>query len=96
MTSYEQRASLLEFLYRKPGVSLPEFAEAPEILEDLIRDVFDDLQRSNTELHERVVALEARNKELKEYPHVVAHDLQESLTVLILTADLMRAHPTPT
>ena len=46
MTAYEQRLSLLEFLYRKPGVNLPELAEAPGIPESLLRDVFDELQRS--------------------------------------------------
>ena len=34
MPSYEERVSLLEFLYRKPGVgvSLPDVSEAPETL----------------------------------------------------------------
>ena len=40
MISHEQRVSLLEFLYRKPGVELPEAMEAPGVLENLIRDVF--------------------------------------------------------
>jgi two-component system sensor histidine kinase/response regulator len=90
MISYEQRVSLLEFLYRKPGTALPEIPESPEILDDLIRDVFDDLQRSRAQLREQVDALEARNKELSEYAHMVAHDLKEPLTILIMVADLIR------
>src|SRR6185295_1774192 len=43
MISYKQRVSLLEFLYRKPGVILPELAETPETLATLIQDAFDDL-----------------------------------------------------
>jgi two-component system, sensor histidine kinase and response regulator len=90
MISHEQRVSLLEFLYRKPGVSLPEIPESPEILNGLIQDVFDELQRSRAQLREQVDALEARNKELSEYAHMVAHDLKEPLTILIMVADLIR------
>jgi signal transduction histidine kinase len=93
MTSYEQRVLLLEFLYRKPGVTLPDILETPENLERLIRDVFDDLQYSKVELREQVTALEARNKELEEYAHMVAHDLKEPLTVLVMTADLIKDIP---
>jgi len=93
MTSYEQRVSFLEFLYRKPGITLPDVPETPENLECLIRDVFDDLQRSKAQLREQVNALEVRNKELEEYAHMVAHDLKEPLTVLIMTADLINDIP---
>ena len=34
MRSYEEYPPLLEFLYRKTGVSLPELTENPGILED--------------------------------------------------------------
>ena len=74
--SYAQRVSLLEFLYRKPGVSLPDISEAPETLERLLQDVFDDLQRSKAQLREQLTALEVRNKELEEYACMVAHDLK--------------------
>jgi light-regulated signal transduction histidine kinase (bacteriophytochrome) len=93
MTSYEQRVSLLEFLYRKPGLILADVPEAPANLECLIRDVFDDLQRSKVLLREQVTGLEARNKELEEYAYMVAHDLKEPLTALILTADLIKDVP---
>ena len=93
MTSDEQRVSLLEFLYRKPGVTLPDVPEAPETLACLIRDVFDDLQRSKVQLREQVTSLEERNNELEEYAYMVAHDLKEPLTVLILNADLIKDIP---
>jgi len=57
MQSYEQRVRLLGFLDRKPGLKLPEVAEGPEILSDLILNVFDDLIRSKVELRNRVAAL---------------------------------------
>jgi two-component system sensor histidine kinase/response regulator len=87
MASNEERVSLLEFLYRKPGVSLPEFAKARETSDDLLRDIFDDLQRSRAQLREQVSALQARNKELKAFAHIVAHDLKEPLTALIISVD---------
>jgi signal transduction histidine kinase len=93
MTSYEQRSLLLEFLYRKPGVTLPDVPETPENLERLIRDVFDDLQRSKAQLRDQITALETRNRDLEEYAHIVAHDLREPLTVLIMNADLIKDVP---
>jgi len=50
MISSEERASLLESLFKKSGMSLPELAEDPDILEDLVQDVFEDLQRSKVRL----------------------------------------------
>ncbi|HEX6034523.1 MAG TPA: HAMP domain-containing sensor histidine kinase [Anaerolineales bacterium] len=90
MASYKQRVSLPEFLYSKPGVSLADVPGTPEDLECLLSDIFDDLQRSNAQLREQVTALEVRNKELEEYAYMVAHDLKEPLTVLILNADLIK------
>ena len=91
--SYGQRVSLLEFLYRKPGVTLPDVAEDPETLVGLLQDVFDDLQRSKAQLRDQVTALQGRNKELEEYASMVAHDLKEPLTVLIKNADLIKDVP---
>jgi two-component system, sensor histidine kinase and response regulator len=88
--SYGQRVSLLEFLSRKPGVSLTDVPEDPETLECLLQDVFDDLQRSKARLGEQVTGLEAHNKELEEYAYMVAHDLKEPLTVLIMNTDLIK------
>jgi signal transduction histidine kinase len=93
MTSYKERVSLLEFLNRKPGVRLPDVSDAPETLEYLIRGAFDELQRSQVQLRERAAALEARNRELKKYDQMVAHDLKDPLTILIMTADLINDVP---
>jgi len=57
LQSYKQRVRLLEFLDRKPGLKLPEVAEDPEILSDLILNVFDDHIRSKVELRNQVAAL---------------------------------------
>jgi signal transduction histidine kinase len=95
MTSYSfgQRVSLLEFLYRKPGVTLADVSRAPETLECLIRDVFDNFQHSTGQLREQITGLEARNRDLQEYGYIVAHDLKEPLTDLIVTADLIKDVP---
>ena len=62
MQSYKQRVQLLEFLHRKPGLKLPEMAEDPEILNDLILNIFDDLIRSKVELRKQVTTLQILNK----------------------------------
>jgi len=93
MNFYDQRISLPEYPYGKPGVSLPEMTEAPEPLGYLIREVFDDLAPSKSQLREQVTDLEARNQELEEYAHTVAHDLKIPLTVLIMTADMIKDVP---
>jgi two-component system, sensor histidine kinase and response regulator len=93
MTTYSQRLSLLEFLYRKPGVAFPLIAENRAIQECMVRDVFEDLQRSKVRLGEQVAALQARNKDLEAYAHMVAHDLKDPLTVLIVTSDLINKIP---
>ncbi len=54
MISHEQRIALLEFLFRKPGVTLQDVPDTPETFEHLIQDMFDDLQRSNSQLREQV------------------------------------------
>jgi two-component system, sensor histidine kinase and response regulator len=90
MESYEQRIPILDFLYRKSSVNSQGFSETSEKLEDFMREAFDDLQRSKAQLCEQVTDLEARNKELEDYANMVAHDLKEPLTALILTADLIK------
>lgn len=89
MQSYKERVLLLEFLHRKPGLKLPEVAEDPEILNDLIPNVFDDLIRSQVELKNQVAALQIRNKDLEAYAHMVAHDLREPLTAMIMASSLI-------
>jgi len=93
MESYEQRVPVLDFLERKTGQNSPGFSEAPENLENLIRDAFDDLQRSKVQLREHVAALQTQNKELEAYASTVAHDLKEPLAVMILTANLITRIP---
>ena len=44
-------------------------------------------------MREQVTTLEARNKELEEYAHTVAHDLKEPMTVLTMNTDLMKDVP---
>src|SRR6185503_11949384 len=89
MLSYEECPPLLDFLYRRPGLSIPELPEDPGILEDLIQRAFDDLQRSTFQLREQVSALQVRNKELEEYAQMVAHDLKEPLSVMVLTSNVI-------
>jgi signal transduction histidine kinase len=85
---------MLEFLYKKPGVNLPQlFEEAPDNLQYLIRNAFDDLQRSQVQLYEHVAALQSRNKELEAYASTVAHDLKEPLYAVLLMANLITNTP---
>jgi two-component system sensor histidine kinase/response regulator len=88
-TSYKQRPSLLEFLYKKPSMKSPELAEAPGLPEGVMLDAFDDLQGSQKQLREHVAALQARNKELEAFAHMIAHDLKDSLAVMVLTSNLI-------
>ena len=93
MTSYEKRALLPELLFRKSGLSLPELMTDPEFLEDLIQDVFDDLQQSRQELRGQVSALLTRNRHLEDYVDMVAHDLKEPLIVMAFTSHLITNIP---
>ena len=87
--SFKQHSPLSEFLYKKPGTILPELAEAPGIPEGVMLDAFDHLQGSQEQLREHVAALQARNKELEAFAHMVAHDLKDSLAVMVLTSNLI-------
>ena len=93
MESNEQHIPILEFLYRKPGVNIPELSEVPDGLGDLIRDIFNGLQLSNEQLHEHIVTLQAQNKDLEAYARTVAHDLKEPLAVMVLTSNLINKIP---
>jgi signal transduction histidine kinase len=74
-------------------MSLPEIAENPEILEDMMQDVFDDLQRSKVQLSGRVSVLQSRNRDLEDYVHMVAHDLKEPLVVMAFASNLITNVP---
>jgi two-component system, sensor histidine kinase and response regulator len=91
--SYEERVTLLELLFRETGMSLPELVQDPELLEDMIQDVFDGLQRSTVHLRGQISALQARNRDLEEYVHMVAHDLKEPLIVLAICSNLIANIP---
>lgn len=94
MESYEQRVPILEFLYGKPGVSLSVFSkEAPNNLEELIGDAFDDLQRSQVQLCKHVAALESKNRELEACASMAAHDLKQPLSAIILISNLIAKIP---
>lgn len=93
MISQDERVSLLELLFRGTGMSLPELTEDPGVFEDLIQDVFEDLQRSKVQLRRQISALQARNRDLEEYVHMVAHDLKEPLVVLAITSNLVTNIP---
>src|SRR5512143_1715668 len=94
MEFYEQRVPILEFLHRKPGVSLSVISkEAPNNLEELIGNDFDDLQRSRMQLYEHVAALESKNRELEACASMAAHDLKQPLSVIILISNLITSIP---
>jgi signal transduction histidine kinase len=59
-------------------------------------EVFNDLQRSKAGLHEQIASLQARNKELEAYAHMVAHDLKDPLTAIIVTSNLIAKIPNMT
>jgi signal transduction histidine kinase len=96
MKSYEQHVPVLDFLFRKPDVNTTESPETPEIMEDSVWDVYNDLQSSKVQLSERVATLQMQNKELEAYATTVAHDLKEPLSILILTSNLItKIHDMP-
>lgn len=93
MISNEERLSLLELLFRETGMSLPELAQDPAVLEDLVQDVFNDLQETKIQLRGQIAALQARNQDLEDYVQMVAHDLKEPLVVLAITSNLVTTMP---
>jgi two-component system sensor histidine kinase/response regulator len=80
-------------LYRKPDRILPGLVETLEIPEGMLQDVIYDLQRTQEQLSERVTALQVRNKELEASAHMIAHDLKDSLAVLVLSSNLITDIP---
>jgi signal transduction histidine kinase len=96
MISHEKGAALLDLLLRESGMSLPELAEDPKRLGDLLQRILEDLQRSKTQMRGQISALQARNKDLEEYVHMVTHDLREPLAVLAITSKLVINASEPT
>jgi signal transduction histidine kinase len=93
MISEKERVSLVEMLFRKTGMSLPELAAEPGMLEDMIEDIFKDLQCTKEHLLGQVLILQARNRDLEEYVGIVAHDLKEPLVVMALSSHLITNVP---
>jgi signal transduction histidine kinase len=94
MESYKQRVPILQFLLEEPGVSLSiPSEEALNNLEQLIGNAFDDLQRSQVQLCERIAALEAKNRDVEACVSMAVHDLKQPLSALILISNLMTTIP---
>jgi len=93
MSSYKQNLSNRELPNRKVSVTFPGLDEASGIPNDVIWDALDDLQSSNEQLHLRAASLQAQNKDLEAYAHMVAHDLKDPLTLMIMTSDVITDVP---
>jgi two-component system, sensor histidine kinase and response regulator len=93
MVTQKMGLSLLELLYKKPGSNFREMVETRDISEAPVYDGLDDFQRTQLQWFERVTTLQARNKELEAYAHMVAHDLKDPLTVMIAASDLITFIP---
>jgi signal transduction histidine kinase len=63
------------------------------MLEDMIEDIFNDLQCTKEQLLGQVSVLQARNLDLEEYVRMVAHDLKEPLVVMALSSHLITNVP---
>ena len=89
MSSYIQNRSIQKLPNREGSVTFPGLDEASGIPSGVIWDALDDLQSSNEQLHLRVASLQAQNKDLEAYAHMVAHDLKDPLTIMIMTSDVI-------
>lgn len=93
MEPCEIHVPVLDFLSRKIRMNSQWFSEAPENLESVLQEAFDELEHSKTELCHYVANLQSLNKDLKAYAHTVAHDLKLPLNVMILTLHLITEKP---
>lgn len=93
MESYEKHVPVLDFLSRKISTNSQWFSEAPENLESLIQEAFDELEHSKSELSLYVATLQSQNTELKAYAHTVAHNLKLPLNVMLLLSHLITKKP---
>jgi signal transduction histidine kinase len=89
MRSYERNRTSLKSPTYKTGLNLPELAEARMTPQGFIQEESGDLRRAQDQLHAQAAALQAQNKELEIYAHMVAHDLKDPLTIMIVTSDLI-------
>lgn len=89
----QQPIPIFELLDKNPSLNLFNSSEAPESMGDLIREVFDELQRSNEQLRDHITALQVQNKDLEAYAIMVAHDLKDPLSAMVLTSDLITKIP---
>ena len=83
----EQRKLLTDLFYLKPGVALSPKKETAELSNATLQNEFNALERSNEHMQQQITSLKARNRELEDYAHTVAHNLKNPLSVIILTSD---------
>ncbi len=93
METDEKHVPVLDFLSKKISINSQWFSEAPENLESLIQEAFEELDHSKAELCHYVADLQTQNNELKAYAHTVAHDLKLPLNVMILISHLITEKP---
>jgi two-component system, sensor histidine kinase and response regulator len=93
MRSYEQTQSLQEQRYENPGNNLELMTEAAQITESMKQETLATLQRSKESLRSRAAALQSRNLELEAYAQMVAHDLKDPLTIMVIISDLVNEVP---
>ena len=93
MKPYEEHRALSAHVRINAGLHPPEFLKTPAIPEGAIPNVPEDLQRSIEQLRQNAAALEAHNRELEEYAHVVAHEMKDPLAVIVMSSDLINSTP---
>lgn len=93
METNEKHVPVLDFLSGITDTDSQWLSEAPENLNALIRERFDELERSKAELCDYVAVLQSQNKDLKAYASTVAHDLKVPLNVIVLTSHLITDKP---
>jgi two-component system sensor histidine kinase/response regulator len=93
MITNERSWSLIGPRYRQNGLNVPELDKSVRIQESVRKDAQDDRQLTQEQLFARATALQAQNMELEAYTHMVAHDLKDPLTALIVTSDLITDIP---
>ncbi len=88
MRSYGRNRLLLESPIQKPASILMEMNETRLTPQGFMQEAGNDLSHLQDQLRQQAATLQAQNKELEIYAHVVAHDLKDPLTVMIVTSDL--------